>query len=135
MRRSLVLLLALIMLAACSPALQDAASAGINTTIGDAAQLEPRPTGLLFFPQGRVTDVLIDVQGEELRALDPSDNCEGDAAQLTCAIGTLTQPVTVELRGRDVSAVVFYKRSGVPKFEVLQVPAAVVYPRLTYPQG
>lgn len=78
--------------------------------------------------------MLIDVQGDNLRALDPADSCEGTAVHLQCQIGVLSEPVTVELTGAGLSAVVSYRRNGVWHLETLTVPAAALYHRLTYPE-
>lgn len=117
----LVVLSLVLLLTAC-PAIQDAVGAGINEAAGDQAQIEPRTSSLIFFPVGSVTDVLLDVQGTALVSLDPDDSCTGDTSHLQCALGALSEPVTVELTGTDLSAVVSYKRWDVWHLEVLTVP-------------
>lgn len=119
--KALTLIAVLCFLASCTP-FQDAASAAVNETTGDQAQLEPRLNSLVFFPLGEVTDVLVDIQGDGLESLDDADNCTGDASHLQCALGVASEPVTIELYGSSLSAVVSYKRDGVWLLEVLVVP-------------
>ena len=123
----------LLPLTAC-PAIQDAVGAGVNEVAGDQAQVEPRTSSLIFFPVGSVTDVLLDVQGTALVSLDPTDSCTGDPSHLQCALGALSEPVTVELTGSDLSAVVSYRRGGVWRLEVLSVPSADLFHDLTFPE-
>ena len=119
--RCAIFTLLLLVLASCVPA-QDAFGGAVNEALGDEAQLEPAPQSLVYVPAGRSDRTVIDVRGEGLESTDPEDNCSGDAAHLSCALGTVTRAVVLEMTGRDVSGVVSYQRAGRWYLEVLVVP-------------
>jgi hypothetical protein len=110
----------ILLLVSCAPA-QDFTTGAVNKTTGDEAVLAPDMASLIFAPAGTVTDVLVDVLGEQLKSLDPKDNCIGTDTHLQCLLGDVSELTVIEMTGVGVSAVATYRRAGELRLEALTV--------------
>lgn len=130
---SIVALLAVILLAACTP-VSRTVTAGLNAAAGDSATLawaeseEGQTVGITFEPgDAPAVGVYVDILGSELQLGEVSGasraDCieEEEATGILCLFGLVDGSIVIQLAGQDITATASYRRSpsGRPFLELL----------------